>query len=108
MAEWIDLLDPSEEELRKHLPEDIQESALALLLEQVETGVGHSKGRENSLAKHLAKRLVFDPRDHHAHNVGRHRVIPPRTRRKFERKLRQFGDEVIHHGDGHADVFPGR
>ncbi len=32
MAEWIDLLDPSEEELRKHLPEDIQEAALKLLL----------------------------------------------------------------------------
>ena len=32
MAEWIDLLDPSEEELRKHLPEGVQESALKLLL----------------------------------------------------------------------------
>jgi magnesium transporter len=32
VAEWIDLLDPSEEELRAHLPEDVQESALALLL----------------------------------------------------------------------------
>jgi magnesium transporter len=32
VAEWIDLLDPSEEELRKHLPEDVQETALALLL----------------------------------------------------------------------------
>ena len=33
MAEWIDLLDPSEDELRKHLPEDMQESALNLLRE---------------------------------------------------------------------------
>ena len=32
MAEWIDLLDPSEEELRKHLPEDVQDTALKLLL----------------------------------------------------------------------------
>ena len=33
MAEWIDLLDPREDELRKHLPEDMQESALNLLRE---------------------------------------------------------------------------
>ncbi len=33
MAEWIDLLDPGEDELRKHLPEDMQESALNLLRE---------------------------------------------------------------------------
>jgi len=33
VAEWIDLLDPSEDELRKHLPEDMQESALNLLRE---------------------------------------------------------------------------
>jgi magnesium transporter len=32
VAEWVDLLDPSDEELRRHLPEDIQESALNLLL----------------------------------------------------------------------------
>jgi magnesium transporter len=32
VAEWIDLLDPSDEEVREHLPEDVQESALALLL----------------------------------------------------------------------------
>jgi magnesium transporter len=32
VAEWIDLLDPSDEELRKHLPEDVQETALRLLL----------------------------------------------------------------------------
>ncbi len=32
MAEWIDLLDPSEDELREHLPEGLQESALKLLL----------------------------------------------------------------------------
>jgi magnesium transporter len=38
VAEWIDLLDPSEEELRKHLPEDVQESALALLLAPVQRG----------------------------------------------------------------------
>ena len=38
MAEWIDLLDPSEEELRKHLPEDIQQSALALLLAPAQHG----------------------------------------------------------------------
>ncbi|MDP9283805.1 MAG: magnesium transporter CorA family protein [Actinomycetota bacterium] len=38
MAEWIDLLDPSEEELRKHLPADVQESALALLLAPAERG----------------------------------------------------------------------
>jgi magnesium transporter len=38
VAEWIDLLDPSEEELRKHLPEDVQESALAVLLARAEHG----------------------------------------------------------------------
>jgi magnesium transporter len=32
VAEWIDLLDPSPDELRSHLPEDVQESALDLLL----------------------------------------------------------------------------
>jgi magnesium transporter len=32
VAEWIDLLDPSEDELRSHLPTDVQESALELLL----------------------------------------------------------------------------
>jgi magnesium transporter len=32
VAEWIDLLDPSPEELRKHLPDDIQAPALELLL----------------------------------------------------------------------------
>ena len=32
MAEWIDLLDPSDEELRAHLPKSVQESALRLLL----------------------------------------------------------------------------
>jgi magnesium transporter len=31
MAEWIDLLDPSDEELRKHLPDGVQETALRLL-----------------------------------------------------------------------------
>jgi magnesium transporter len=36
VAEWIDLLDPSEQELRAHLPEDLQESALALLLAPAE------------------------------------------------------------------------
>jgi magnesium transporter len=38
VAEWIDLLDPSEEELREHLPKDVQESALALLLAPAEHG----------------------------------------------------------------------
>jgi magnesium transporter len=32
VAEWVDLLDPSEEELRKQVPEAVQESALTLLL----------------------------------------------------------------------------
>jgi magnesium transporter len=32
MAEWIDLIDPSPEELRAKLPRQVQESALALLL----------------------------------------------------------------------------
>ena len=32
MAEWIDLIDPSPEELRAKLPREVQESALALLL----------------------------------------------------------------------------
>jgi magnesium transporter len=32
VAEWIDLLDPSDEELRTQLPTDVQESALELLL----------------------------------------------------------------------------
>jgi magnesium transporter len=32
MAEWIDLIDPSPEELRERLPRDVQESALDLLL----------------------------------------------------------------------------
>jgi magnesium transporter len=32
MAEWIDLIDPSPEELRDKLPREVQESALALLL----------------------------------------------------------------------------
>ena len=36
MAEWIDLLDPSDEELRKHLPAGIQEPALTLLLAPAE------------------------------------------------------------------------
>ena len=36
MAEWIDLLDPSDEELHKHLPKDMQESALNLLLAPAE------------------------------------------------------------------------
>jgi magnesium transporter len=38
VAEWIDLLDPSEEELREHLPEDVQESALRLLLAPAQHG----------------------------------------------------------------------
>jgi magnesium transporter len=38
VAEWIDLLDPSEEELRAHLPEDVQDSALALLLAPAQHG----------------------------------------------------------------------
>jgi magnesium transporter len=38
VAEWIDLLDPSEEELRKHLPADVQQSALARLLAPVQQG----------------------------------------------------------------------
>src|SRR5438132_9169819 len=32
MAEWIDLIDPSEAELREKLPRTVQESALELLL----------------------------------------------------------------------------
>ena len=32
MAEWIDLIDPSAEELRDKLPREVQESALELLL----------------------------------------------------------------------------
>lgn len=32
MAEWIDLLDPSDDELREQLPSDIQQTALELLL----------------------------------------------------------------------------
>src|ERR671935_480030 len=32
MAEWIDLIDPSPDELRARLPKEVQESALALLL----------------------------------------------------------------------------
>jgi magnesium transporter len=32
MAEWIDLIDPSPDELREKLPREVQESALALLL----------------------------------------------------------------------------
>ena len=32
MAEWIDLIDPSPDELRAKLPKEVQESALALLL----------------------------------------------------------------------------
>src|ERR671936_483657 len=32
MAEWIDLIDPSPEELREKLPREVQESALELLL----------------------------------------------------------------------------
>ncbi len=32
MAEWIDLIDPTEEELRAKLPREVQESALELLL----------------------------------------------------------------------------
>src|ERR687887_1734417 len=32
MAEWIDLIDPSPDELRAKLPRDVQESALELLL----------------------------------------------------------------------------
>jgi len=32
MAEWIDLIDPSPEELRERLPREVQESALELLL----------------------------------------------------------------------------
>jgi magnesium transporter len=32
MAEWVDLIDPSEEELRSKLPREVQESALELLL----------------------------------------------------------------------------
>ena len=32
MAEWIDLIDPSPDQLREKLPRDVQESALALLL----------------------------------------------------------------------------
>src|SRR3954464_13850166 len=32
MAEWIDLIDPSPEELRAKLPREVQESALELLL----------------------------------------------------------------------------
>ncbi len=31
-AKWIDLLDPTEEELRKHVPQGLEESALELLL----------------------------------------------------------------------------
>jgi len=33
MAEWIDLIDPSPDELRAKLPRELQESALELLLE---------------------------------------------------------------------------
>ena len=32
MAEWIDLVDPTDEKLREHLPTELQESALDLLL----------------------------------------------------------------------------
>ena len=32
MAEWIDLIDPSVDELREKLPRSVQESALELLL----------------------------------------------------------------------------
>jgi len=33
VADWVDLIDPTADDLREHLPHDIQESALALLLE---------------------------------------------------------------------------
>ena len=33
MAEWVDLIDPSEDELREKLPRSVNESALSLLLE---------------------------------------------------------------------------
>jgi magnesium transporter len=36
VAEWIDLIDPSADDLRTHLPADVQESALALLLAPAE------------------------------------------------------------------------
>ena len=36
MAEWVDLVDPSEDELRAHLPTDIQETALKVLLAPAE------------------------------------------------------------------------
>jgi magnesium transporter len=38
MAEWIDLIDPSAEELRANLPREVQESALNLLLAPAEHG----------------------------------------------------------------------
>jgi magnesium transporter len=38
MAEWIDLIDPSAEELRASLPREVQESALNLLLAPAEHG----------------------------------------------------------------------
>ena len=38
MAEWIDLIDPSAEELRAKLPREVQESALNLLLAPAEHG----------------------------------------------------------------------
>jgi len=36
VAEWIDLIDPTSDDLRTHLPADIQESALELLLAPAE------------------------------------------------------------------------
>ena len=48
MAEWIDLLDPSEEELRRHLPGDLQESALDVLL----APAAHADERRPTLQGH--------------------------------------------------------
>jgi magnesium transporter len=48
VAEWIDLFDPSDEELHKHLPADIQEPALNVLLAPAE----HADERRPTLQEH--------------------------------------------------------
>src|SRR6266567_2271481 len=99
MAEWIDLIDPTPEELREKLPRELYETALDRLLTPAE----HTDEPRPTLQGHggyifgifLVAVAVPDPRRHPACRRLRRRggggggSVPPRRRGGLQQRLRQ-------------------
>ncbi len=66
-----------------------------LVAGQLEKRVGHPEWTEDALSEEAVQIKAAQPFDHHAQNVGRDRVIPALTGRKFQRQLGQCRDELV-------------